>query len=105
MRCRAGLVLVFLLCGTVPAARAQSKSDAIDALWEAFMREERVVGVAVAAMKNVHVIHARGYGLASLKHGVRVTERPVFRIAHLHDAWRTAIALWVEQEGRLIADA
>ncbi len=58
-------------------------------------------GCAVGVMREGELLLARGYGLASVEHGVPLTERSVFRIASVSKQFTVAAALMLAAQGRL----
>jgi CubicO group peptidase (beta-lactamase class C family) len=86
----------------VPTADAQPLSPAqIDALVERARQTFDVPGIAVAVVKDDQVVHAKGYGVRSLKSGLPVDERTLFGIASNTKAFTTAALSILVDEGKL----
>ena len=80
---------------------AQLSSEEIDHLVEDAMEKFTVAGVAVGVVKDGKVVHARGYGVRSVKTGEKVDQHTSFAIASNSKAFTaTALAILVE-EGKL----
>ena len=95
---RTGLTTLFIGCFIVIATistRAQSISSAeVDSLAERTLKTFQVPGIAVAIIKDGKVIHAKGYGVRSLKTKQKVDENTLFGIDSNSKAF-TAAALGI----------
>ena len=79
---KTGLFLVFLLAFIfIGAGQGQITSTEVDALVEDAMEKFTVAGVAVGIVKDGEIIHARGYGVKSVKTSEKVNEHTSFAIA------------------------
>lgn len=93
------IALVFI-CFLLPV-RAQMSSMAIDTLVEETLKAFDVPGIAVGIVKDGKIIHAKGYGVRSLKTNLPVDENTLFGIASNSKAF-TAFALgMLMDEGKL----
>jgi D-alanyl-D-alanine carboxypeptidase len=102
-RMKRTIVLALMLAGFVlalPAATA-AQLPQVDALVEQFMKQEGVVGAAVAVMKHQDVLHAKGYGYADLEKGVKATEETVFRIASLTKQFTATSMMILQNQGKV----
>jgi CubicO group peptidase (beta-lactamase class C family) len=61
-------------------------------------------GGAVLVLRNGEVMHARGYGMASLEHGVPIRPNTVFDIASVSKQFGAMAIALLENEGRLSLD-
>src|SRR6266536_3761850 len=61
-------------------------------------------GCAVAVMEGGRVVHARGYGLADVEHGVPITPETVFHVASLSKQFTAFVVLTLAAEGTLGLD-
>jgi CubicO group peptidase (beta-lactamase class C family) len=62
-------------------------------------------GLAVAVVKDGRVVLSKGYGLASLEHGVPITGSTVFDVASLSKQFAGLAVAMLVQEGKLDLDA
>ena len=88
---------VFLSCTTF----AQITSQQIDEVANKALSTFNVPGIAVAVVKDGKIVHAKGYGVKSLKTNAPVNENTLFGIASNSKAFTcTALAILVD-EGKL----
>ncbi len=87
---------LLLLC--VCAAAAQ---DYVDRTVERARREFEVPGIAVAVVKDGHVVLAKGYGIRKLGEPAAVTPESQFRIASNTKAFTTAALAMLVDEGKI----
>jgi CubicO group peptidase (beta-lactamase class C family) len=81
----------------------ESKTDRVDSLFAEWDRADSP-GCALGIIEDGQLVYKRGYGMATLEHGVPITYRTVFRIASTSKQFSaTCIALLVEQ-GRIALD-
>lgn len=77
---------------------APAGADPTDDYVQARMREQHVPGLALAVIRNGHVVKEKGYGLADVERGVPVTTDTVFEIGSITKQFTaTAIMMLVEQ--------
>lgn len=86
---------------TVAAAAAAAP---LDSLVEKWMRDSRTPGLSLAVLRDGKLTTARGYGLANLETGTRVTPSTVFRIASLSKQFIATAIMLLVQEGRMSLD-
>ena len=80
---------------------AQMSTKEIDALVQKTMKTFSVPGMAVAVVKDNDVIHAKGYGVRSIKTQLQVDTQTLFGIASNSKAFTaTALAILID-EGKL----
>jgi len=96
---RAKLVL-FLFLFAVSQLNAQVlTSKQIDSISEKTLSAFNVPGLAVAVVKDGQVIHAKGYGVRSLKNNQKVDENTLFGIASNSKAFTTAaLAILIDEK-------
>jgi len=82
-------------------AQDVSRTEPIDARIEALREEGHSPGMAVAVMRDGEPVHVGTYGMASLAHGVSVTERTVFELASLTKQMTALGVMTLVEEGRL----
>lgn len=92
-----------LIAGLLAAGPARA-ADRIDAIVAAEMKRQHLPGVAVAVVKNGRIVVDRGYGLANVEHGVRVTPRTLFQSASVGKIFTAALALLLVEDGKLRLD-
>ncbi len=100
--CMKKIILSIFLFSIGAVATCQPLSGtAIDSLAERSLKAFDVPGIAVAVIKDGKVIHAKGYGLRSLRTGEKVDENTIFGIASNSKAFTaTALGILVD-EGKL----
>lgn len=76
-------------------------SSQIDSLAELTLKTFDVPGIAVAVVKDGKVIHAKGYGVRSLKNNLPVDENTLFGIASNSKAFTAAALGMMVDEGKL----
>lgn len=87
------LFTLIILSSSIFSSKAQTITAAeIDALVERTLKTFDVPGIAVAVIKDDKVIHAKGYGVRSLKTQQKVDENTLFGVASNSKAY-TAAAL------------
>lgn len=57
-----------------------SQSDNTDIIVERIMKEQKIVGLSLAAIKNGKTTVNRGYGLANAEHNMPLTPASVIRL-------------------------
>lgn len=82
-------------------AYSQLSSGAIDTLAERSLKAFDVPGIAVAVIKDGKVIHAKGYGVRSLRTMQKVDENTLFGIASNTKAFTAAALGILVDEGKL----
>jgi len=75
----------------------------VDALFAKYARAGSP-GASIGIMRGGEVILAKGYGEASVEHGVPITPRTVFRIASVTKQFTVAAVLMLAREGKLKLD-
>ena len=92
-------LLMFLFVGQIPAQVISSQQ--IDSVTELALKTFDVPGMAVAVIKDGKLIHAKGYGVRSLKTMQKVDENTLFGIASNSKAFTTAALGMLIDEGKL----
>ncbi len=96
------IILSIFLFSIGAVATCQPLSGAaIDSLAERSLKAFDVPGIAVAVIKDGKVIHAKGYGLRSLRTGEKVDENTIFGIASNSKAFTAAALGILVDEGKL----
>lgn len=87
---------------TAPPAAAQltKKVDDLFAVWD----KGDTPGCALAVMDGGRVVYSRGYGMAHLEHGVRITPETVFNVASVSKQFTAASIALLARQGRLSLD-
>lgn len=78
-------------------------SQAVDALFETWDREDSP-GCAVGVYHNGEVVHAKGYGMASLELGVPISPDSVFHVASVSKQFCAISVALLAEEGKLSLD-
>ncbi|HSP89290.1 MAG TPA: serine hydrolase domain-containing protein, partial [Vicinamibacterales bacterium] len=116
MLTRVPVVLTLALVWLSPAlARAQVAAppqaqeapavaaSAIDRIFERWDRNSSA-GCAVGVSQGGQVVHARGYGMANLEHGIRIWPTTVFESGSVAKQFTAAAIALLAQDGRLSID-
>ena len=100
------LILGVSICCVIPyfSTAQPIASPQIDALVQRTLTAFDVPGIAVAVVKDGKVIHAKGYGVRSLKTGAPVDENTLFGIASNSKAFTAAALGILMDEGKLTWD-
>jgi CubicO group peptidase (beta-lactamase class C family) len=77
------------------------KSSEIDRLVEQTIQVFNVPGIAVAVLKDDHVIYAKGYGVSSIATGKKMDENTMFAIASNTKAFTSAALGILVDEGKI----
>jgi CubicO group peptidase (beta-lactamase class C family) len=101
------VAIALALVVLAPAAFAQA-ADAgaaakVDALFAAFDKPDSP-GYVVAVVKDGAVVHAKGYGMADLERGVRLSPQSVLDIGSTSKQFTAACILMLAREGKLSLD-
>jgi CubicO group peptidase (beta-lactamase class C family) len=82
---------------------ARERSAQVDALFERWHRPDSPGG-SVLVMRNGEVVHARGYGMANLEHGIPNRTTTVFDIASVSKQFAAFAIAMLAEEGSLSLD-
>ncbi len=87
------------------AASLQSLSPAdLDAFITRVVADQKAIGVTVGVMQDGKVIFSKGFGVASVARNQPVTTGTLFAVGSVTKQFTCAIALQLEQEGKLSFD-
>lgn len=86
--------------GADTQAAIPPRGNVIDALLKRAI-ESDAPGAAVLVAQNGKILFEKGYGLASVEHGVAVTPRTRFRIGSLTKQFTAAAILRLQEQGKL----
>jgi CubicO group peptidase (beta-lactamase class C family) len=109
---RSTLLAAFLaaLAAVPSAAHAQhivgardARALRADSVFERFDRTDSP-GCALGVYQDGRILYARGYGMASLEHGVALTPRSVLDVGSISKQFTAMAILMLEQEGKLRLD-
>ena len=84
-----------------PPPTAEARVDRIFARFD----NTRSPGCAVGVVQHGELIFGRGYGMATLEHGLAITPRTVFRIGSVSKQFTAAAVALLAQEGEISLDA
>lgn len=86
------------------AQQSQPISDKVDSYVAAQLREQRIPGLALAVVRDSHIVKSQGYGLASLELQGPVTPDTVFQLGSIGKQFTTTAILMLAEDGRLSLD-
>lgn len=80
--------------------------DSTDFIVQKTMKEQKIVGLSLAVVKNGKLVVNKGYGLANAEHNIPVTAETVIRLGSVSKQFFTTAILKLQEEGKLnIEDA
>jgi CubicO group peptidase (beta-lactamase class C family) len=91
------LMVLFLLISVI----AYGQKDSTDIIVGKMMKEQKIVGLSLAVVKNGKAIINKGYGLANAEHNVPVTAETVIRLGSVSKQFFTTAILKLAEEGKL----
>lgn len=84
-----------------PTGSAVPKLAAYDELMEAFVRQHKPPGAALAVAYHGRLVYARGFGLADVEKREPVHPKSLFRIASISKPFTATAVMHLTQQGRL----
>ena len=96
------LLLASSLCG--PLSASPARADRVDDYVREQMRLRHVPGLALAVVRDGHVIKESGYGLASVELDVPVSPSTVFEIGSISKQITATAVMMLVEEGKLSLD-
>ena len=105
------VALAALVAGVLPAeAHAQhivgardARAVRADSVFQRFDRTDSP-GCALGVYENGKVLYARGYGMASLEHGIALSSRSVLDVGSISKQFTAMAMLMLQKEGKLSLD-
>jgi CubicO group peptidase (beta-lactamase class C family) len=101
------LVLLAASLGLTPVSTARSEpgdeAARVDQLFQQWDKPNSP-GCAVAVIKGGRIVHKRGYGMADLDRGEKITPATVFHVGSISKQFTAAAVLVLEHEGKLSLD-
>ena len=101
------LVLLAAALGLAPISTAGSEpgdeATRVDQLFQQWDKPNSP-GCAVAVMKDGRIAYKRGYGMADLDRGEKITPATVFHVGSISKQFTAAAVLMLEHEGKLSLD-
>jgi len=94
---RVRFAVVFALCWIV-------RADQVDDIVKAEMAQQHIPGLALAVMKDGHIVRSGGYGMASVELNVPVTPKTVFKIGSMSKQFLAAAMMILVQDGKVRLD-
>jgi D-alanyl-D-alanine carboxypeptidase len=85
-------LLVVALFGSSGVTTAFAQGTKIDDLSRDHMKRRHIPGLSIAVVHDGKVVHASGYGLASIEHSARASADTVYELASLTKPF-TALAV------------
>jgi len=91
------MITLFLLISVL----AYGQVDSTDLIVQKIMKEQNIVGLSLAVIKNGQPLVNKGYGLANAEHNVPVTAETVIRLGSISKQFLTTAILKLQEEGKL----
>ncbi len=91
-----------LLLATAPALAATPPPESIDKVFSDYGKDGP--GCALAVVRDGGIVYSKGYGMASLEHGVPITPQTVFDIGSTSKQITATAILLLAQDGKLSLD-
>jgi CubicO group peptidase (beta-lactamase class C family) len=101
MKAQVLIVLTFIFFVGPRLSTAQLTSTQIDKIVERTLSTFNVPGIAVGVIKDGKLVHAKGYGVRSLRSNDKVDESTLFGVASNSKAFTTAAISMLVDEGKL----
>ncbi|HVG07418.1 MAG TPA: serine hydrolase domain-containing protein [Thermoanaerobaculia bacterium] len=98
--CRA--IASCLLLSAAPALAANPTPESVDQVFSEYGKDGP--GCALAVVRDGTIVHSKGYGLASVEHGVPITPQTVFDIGSTSKQITATAILLLAQDGKLSLD-
>ncbi len=80
---------------------AYGQTDSTDFIVQKIMKEQKIVGLSLAVVKNGNPVVNKGYGLANVEHNIPVTAETVIRLGSVSKQFFTTAILKLQEEGKL----
>ena len=80
---------------------AYGQTDSTDFIVQKIMKEQKIVGLSLAVVKNGSPVVNKGYGLANVEHNIPVTAETVIRLGSVSKQFFTTAILKLQEEGKL----
>jgi len=96
-------VCLALTCTPSPSLAAAPSSSQVDAIFKDYARKDSP-GCALAVIRDGRIVYSKGYGMASLEHGVPISPTTVFDIGSTSKQITAASILLLAADGRLSLD-
>lgn len=90
-------LLVFLLLPLLSFAQ----TDSTDIIVSNIMKQQKIVGLSLAVIKNGQTVVNKGYGLANVELSVPVTSESVIRLGSISKQFFTTAIMKLTEEGKL----
>ncbi len=94
-------IAILFLVFSFTCTQAQMSESSIDSLVNLTLKTFDVPGIAVGIIKDGKLIHAKGYGVRSLKNNLPVDENTLFGIASNSKAFTSAALAMLIDEGKI----
>jgi CubicO group peptidase (beta-lactamase class C family) len=92
-----------LAASSTAGAEPQDETTRVDQLFQQWDKPTSP-GCAVAVMKDGRIVYQRGYGMADLDRGEKITPTTVFHVGSISKQFTATAVLMLEHEGRLSLD-
>jgi CubicO group peptidase (beta-lactamase class C family) len=101
------VVIILTLAGALTASQAQtsaSTGEEVDRYVSGELKEQRIPGIALAVVKDGHVLKAQGYGLANVELDVPVIPETVFQTDSVGKQFTATAVMMLVEQGKIGLD-
>lgn len=91
------MITLFLLISVL----GYGQTDSTDFIVEKIIKEQKIVGLSLAVIKNGKAVINRGYGLANAEHNTPLTAETVIRLGSVSKQFFTTAIFKLQEEGKL----
>lgn len=91
------MITLFLLISVL----TYGQTDSTDLIVQKIMKEQKIVGLSLAVIKDGKPVVNKGYGLANAEHNIPVTAETVIRLGSVSKQFFTTAILKLQEEGKL----
>ena len=88
------MIALFLLISLL----GYGQTDSTDYIVEKIMKEQKIVGLSLAVIRNGKPVINKGYGLANVEHNIPVTAETVIRLGSVSKQFFTTAILKLQEE-------
>ena len=92
--------IIFLIACLITAptfSQTEQNFDSIFSRWN----NKQVPGLVAGVISNGKIIHLKGYGVANIEHGVKITPQTKFQLGEMSKQFTTLAILLLKEQGKI----